>query len=177
MPTPTTLKTVRQLHHYSGVFIAPAVLFFAITGALQTFSLHETTRGSSYIPPAILVHLAQLHKKATWTIPVRKPAKVVATPDPTAPNPTAPNPTAPRADQAIPHDSAPKPAAAPAPKPVEAPQPSHLPLKIFFGLVALGLVLSTFTGLFMAWKYNRNKRLVALTFGLGIVLPLVLLVF
>jgi uncharacterized iron-regulated membrane protein len=48
----TLLKSTRLIHLYIGVFIAPALLFFAFTGALQTFSLHETTRGSSYRPPA-----------------------------------------------------------------------------------------------------------------------------
>ena len=46
------LRYVRLTHLYLGVFIAPAILFFAFTGALQTFSLHETTRGSNYKPPA-----------------------------------------------------------------------------------------------------------------------------
>ena len=52
-------------HHYIGVFFAPTILFFAITGSFQMFGLHETNRGSSYVPPAILVHLSQLHKKGT----------------------------------------------------------------------------------------------------------------
>ncbi len=67
--SPSLLKSVRLFHLYSGVFLAPALLFFAVTGALQTFSLHETTRGSSYKPPAILVKLAQLHKKQTIVVP------------------------------------------------------------------------------------------------------------
>src|ERR1700757_4548318 len=68
------LKYLRLLHLYTGVFIAPALLFFAFTGALQTFSLHETTRGSSYKPPAWAVTLGQIHKKQTTVVPVRRPA-------------------------------------------------------------------------------------------------------
>src|SRR5438445_4741249 len=68
------LRYFRLIHLYTGVFIAPALLFFAFTGALQTFSLHETTRGSSYKPPAWAVMLAQIHKKQTPSVPVRKPA-------------------------------------------------------------------------------------------------------
>lgn len=45
------LKNSRQIHLYLGVFTTPALLFFAITGALQTFSFHETTKGSDYKPP------------------------------------------------------------------------------------------------------------------------------
>src|ERR1700735_5679183 len=69
----TLLKSIRLIHLYIGVFIAPALIFFAFTGALQTFSLHETTRGSSYKPPAWIVTLGQLHKKQTTVGPVRKP--------------------------------------------------------------------------------------------------------
>jgi hypothetical protein len=68
----TILKYTRLVHLYLGVFIAPALLFFAFTGALQTFSLHETTRGSSYKPPAWAVMLGQIHKKQTPIVPVRK---------------------------------------------------------------------------------------------------------
>ena len=66
------LKNIRLIHLYFGVFITPALIFFAVTGALQTFSLHETTRGSSYKPPAWIATLAQVHKKQTTVVPVRK---------------------------------------------------------------------------------------------------------
>lgn len=59
------LKTTRTIHLYLGVFTAPMLLFFAISGGLQSFSLHETTRGSSYTPPAWLASAAQFHKKQT----------------------------------------------------------------------------------------------------------------
>ena len=67
------LKLARHIHLYVGVFIAPAVLFFAFTGGLQVFGLHETSRGSDYRPPAWLAIAAQLHKKQTDVLPVRKP--------------------------------------------------------------------------------------------------------
>ena len=100
MPIASVLKAFRLTHHYIGIFIAPAVLFFSFTGFLQMFSLHETTRGSSYTPPALFVHLAQLHKKATLTIPQRKPAPA---PRPDAskldgPKTDAPKPDGPRPD-------------------------------------------------------------------------------
>src|SRR5579862_7174126 len=66
------LKFLRKVHLYLGVFTAPALLFFAFTGALQTFSLHETAQGSSYKPPAWIAELGQLHKKQTTELPVRK---------------------------------------------------------------------------------------------------------
>ena len=70
----TTSQIFRLLHLYIGVFTTPALIFFAFTGALQTFSLHETTRGSSYKPPAWAMVLAQIHKKQTPIVPVKKAA-------------------------------------------------------------------------------------------------------
>jgi hypothetical protein len=144
-----SLKLFRQIHRYVGLFIAPALLFFSFTGALQTFSLHETTPGSSYKPPAWIVMLGQVHKKQTTTVPVRKP----------------------KADTLKP-DKAPDPAVQPVPK-----AKSHLPLKSFFLLVAIGLFTSTGTGIYMAYKYERSKLLVTGLLLAGIVIPLLLLPF
>src|SRR5580704_16397624 len=104
------LRYTRLTHLYLGVFIAPALLFFAFTGALQTFSLHETTRGSSYKPPAWAVLLAQIHKKQTPIVPVRKaaPAERSATSEkPQTPAPSASSPVNPAAKS--PNETAPKP--------------------------------------------------------------------
>src|SRR6185312_15428671 len=68
----TFLKLMRKLHLYLGVCITPALLFFAFTGALQTFSFHETLRGSPYKRPAWIVTLGQIHKKQTMTITPKK---------------------------------------------------------------------------------------------------------
>jgi len=74
------LKVVRLTHLYLGVFTAPALLFFALTGGLQTFSLHETTRGSSYKPPAWLATMAQLHKKQTTVMTTAPAAQAAPSP-------------------------------------------------------------------------------------------------
>ena len=149
----TFLKYVRLLHLYLGVFIAPALIFFAFTGALQTFSLHETTRGSSYKPPAWIVTLGQLHKKQTTVVPVRKLPP--------------PEKAAPPADQSQP--------GAPTPQPAPAvTKPHTLPLKIFFLLVSIGLFTSTITGLYMSYKYIRNRPLVTTVLIAGTVIPVIL---
>jgi hypothetical protein len=153
MSTASFLKAVRLTHLYLGVFIAPAVLFFSFTGFLQTFSLHETLKGRAYTPPAILVKLGNIHKKATLPGPPRPP---VPQAKPDAPKPAAP-PTAPKT-----------------PPP---PQSFHWPEKIFFGIVAVGLFTSTLTGLYMAWKYTRRKLVVVAIFVAGTVLPVILLPF
>ena len=149
----TLLKFLRQLHLYIGIFISPMLLFFAFTGALQTFSLHETTQGSSYKPPAWIMTLAQIHKKQTDVVPPHKPKPADAKPD------------AAKGDKS---------GAAQTPAPV---QKSHIAMKIFFLLVALGLFTSTVTGIYMAYKFNRNKWLVTGLLVAGIVVPLVLLKF
>lgn len=152
------LKTVRLTHLYLGVFIAPALIFFAITGGLQTFSLHETTRGSSYRPPAILVRLGQLHKKQTLVVPETKPQPATT--------------QKPRADASKLLPSARneiKAAGAP------ASRARHLlPMKIFFALVSLGLLTSTLTGLYMSYKYGRNARLITALWMAGIAVPALL---
>ncbi len=137
---------MRQLHLYLGVFIAPALLFFAFTGALQSLNLHETTPGRTYKPAAWIVTLAQLHKKQTTVVPVRKPL------------PTT------------------KPDVQPAKAP-EPPKPTHLPMKIFFVLVAIGLASSTLSGIFMAYRYSRSKLMVTGLLLAGIVVPFLLMAF
>jgi hypothetical protein len=155
MSTASVLKAVRLTHHYIGIFIAPAVLFFSFTGFLQMFSFHEATHNPGYVPPALFVHLAQLHKKATLDVPAPKPAPKPAAKTAPKPEPGTPTPTP------------------PPPRPPE--WKAHLPMKLFFGLVAVGLFTSTLTGLYMAWKYNRSKPLAAGVFLAGIAIPALLL--
>jgi hypothetical protein len=163
------LKSFRLIHLYTGVFIAPALLFFAFTGALQTFSLHETTRGSSYKPPAWAVMLAQIHKKQTPIVPARKPAPPDKELGKAAPEKAQPSSSS--TTQAPPSE---------APKSTgEAAAKSHnaLPLKGFFLLVSIGLFVSTLSGLYMSYKYIRNRHLITVMLLGGIVVPVLLTVF
>jgi hypothetical protein len=66
------LKIVRLTHLYLGVFIAPAIVFFAFTGALQTLSFHVSVKDSTYKPANWIIVLAQLHKKQTTELPPNK---------------------------------------------------------------------------------------------------------
>ena len=50
-------------------------------------------------------------------------------------------------------------------------------MKIFFLLVAIGLFVSTLTGVTMAYKYNRSKVVVTSLLLAGIIIPLLLLRF
>ena len=147
------LKTCRQVHLYLGVFTAPALLFFAVTGGLQTFGLHETARGSSYAPPKWLAVAAQLHKKQTLDLPAHKLRP----------------PAGPSAARA-----APVPAAPPAVEAAVLRKRSPLPLKIFVALVALSLAVSSLSGLYLAWKYSRHGGRVVAIFLAGVAVPILL---
>jgi hypothetical protein len=54
------LTSIRRWHSYIGLFIAPSVLFFSLTGAAQLFSLHEAH--GRYQPPAMVEKLSSVHK-------------------------------------------------------------------------------------------------------------------
>ena len=186
----TLLKSARVFHLYSGVFFTPALLFFAFTGAVQSMNWHEVTRGRDYKPPAILVKLAQLHKKETLVLPERRPepsaAKIEASIGP-APAKSPFDPTRlgdhtnqqkhdnldrPRSNESL----APAPLPAPAPRPpTQQKTPKTLPLKIFSFLAGAGLFLSTLTGLYMAYRYANNKAAITGALLTGLLLPLLLL--
>jgi len=57
-----TMKQIRQLHLYLGTLFAPLIIFFAFSGALQTFGFHESTKDGSYRAPAWIAALAEIHK-------------------------------------------------------------------------------------------------------------------
>jgi len=149
-PKRAFLHYTRYTHLYLGVFIAPALLFFAFTGALQTFSFHETSRGSSYKPPAWIATLAQIHKKQVTTVPARK----LQPPAGEAARPAADKPQAP-ASASRSHNP--------------------LPLKLFFLLVSIGLAISTLSGIYMSYRYARNRRLITALLLSGVVVPVALL--
>jgi hypothetical protein len=119
------MKRIRQIHLYLGALFAPLLIFFAFTGALQTFSLHESPKGSTYTPPAWLVRLAEVHK-----------------------------------NQRLGHE------------PGVVPS---VPLKWFVVLMAIGMISTSALGIYMAFKYNRDPRVVWGLIILGIILPVGLL--
>jgi hypothetical protein len=168
MPTPgQVLKAFRVTHLYLGVFITPAILFFALTGALQTFSFHESPKGSDYQPAKWITTLSQLHKKQTIALPTRRPkppAEIQSSAEPRVDS--APAKVRPVAATQAPAFSQP-------PNPPK--RPNTLPMKIYFLVVAIGLFLSTATGLYMSYRFNRNRVALSAAFVAGLVIPIVLL--
>ena len=119
------MKRIREIHFYLGVFFAPFIILFALSGALQTFRLQESPKGSPDTPPAWIVKLADIHK-----------------------------------DQRAAH---------------EPGKRRSLPLQWFVVIMSLGLISTSILGIYMAFKYIRDKRLVFGLIILGFVMPIVLL--
>ena len=153
------MKKIRQIHFYLGVLFAPSILFFALTGAVQTFRWQENGTLGALTP--IASQMASIHKdsaleRETDEKPRREP----------------------------PHNAS-------APRPPERPGdaaeggaeggqdarrgPSPLLLKIYVFLMSLGLITSTATGVIMAFKYNRDRRVLWGLLIAGTVLPIGLL--
>jgi hypothetical protein len=88
---PQTMRRVRQWHFYMGVFFAPLIMLFALSGALQTFRLQEE-KGWGGTPPAWIDTIATIHKDSK--LPQAKPAAAgekKGPPKPAKPRPPRPD--------------------------------------------------------------------------------------
>lgn len=160
------LKLARQIHLYLGLFSAPAILFFALSGALQTFSLHQAKKGNDYKPANWIAVMAELHKNQTTQLPVRKQQ-----PSATA---SASKPDADGVLKGSAQAAAPKTSTSLPMRGEGAPKHNALPLKIFFLIISLSLFVSLSTGVYMSYKYSRNKILVAGSLIAGFLVPTLL---
>ena len=143
-----TLMGARMWHSYAGAFFAPAILFFSVTGAFQTFNLHKAMLG--YHPPAVLQALASMHKNQNLHV------KYVDDPSPKTGK----------------HNKADKPDDTP-PLPLSSMIAQWM-LKVFAALVSVGLIITTALGLYMSWQTSR-RRTVLLCFAAGMVLPMLMM--
>jgi len=150
MASNLTLKTIRLLHRYLGLFFAPAILFFALTGAIQTVGWHETSRSSNYEPPAWIVRMAQLHKKQTLVIPLaKKKASDASTTGAHA-------------------DASPD-------KKLASDRTTKFAMKCFVFLMSIGVIVSTLLGVVMALLYGGDSRIVWAVILAGFLLPAAIL--
>jgi hypothetical protein len=69
------LAFIRQCHVYVSVFVAPSLLFFAFTGALQTFRIPDDKAA-----PALIQKLARLHKDDVFALKPVRPKRPEAAP-------------------------------------------------------------------------------------------------
>ena len=70
------IKVMRNIHLYLGVFFAPLLVFFLVSGCWQTFNLHESTKSGSYTAPKIIKALSSVHKDQRWGDGNRVPSSV-----------------------------------------------------------------------------------------------------
>lgn len=163
------LVLVRQLHTYVGAFIAPSVLFFACTGSLQLFSLHE--KHGDYTPPPLVDMLGRIHKDQV-TRGKPKPAAAHAA---AAPGERQHHDADDAMGAADHHAAAPDDHTADHHDHAAAPPWSVVALKFTFLTVALGLITSTLLGLWMGLTHVRRRGAVIGLFVAGAVLPVLLL--
>lgn len=65
------MASIRIWHSYLGMLLAPSILFFALTGLLQIFSLHEAH--GSYKPAALVEKFSAVHKDQVFEAKAREP--------------------------------------------------------------------------------------------------------
>jgi hypothetical protein len=140
-------STLRQWHAYVGLFIAPSVLFFSLTGVIQIFSLHEAH--GSYRPALLLEKLSGVHRDQVFEKPHGHDA-----PD---------------------HDASGAAGQPPADED-EKQSVSTYVMKWFFTIVSLGLIASTLIGIWMGTTQTRRKGLSWTLLIAGTVVPIGLLI-
>lgn len=141
-------NAIRQVHVYLSVFVAPSLIFFALTGALQTFRIPDQKTA-----PVVVQKLARLHKDDVFAVKPPRPAK----------------PGRPAKADGSDH------AAARAPDAKPAPKPATEALKWFFAAVSVVIALTTGLGLWMALAYHRRRRLMWTLALAGVVVPVSLI--
>jgi MFS family permease len=145
---------IRRWHSYIGLFIAPSVLFFALTGATQLFGLHEAHGG--YRPAAVVEKLSSVHKDQVFAFGEHHD-------DATS------EAEAGKSDVDSTHKE-------------HEEEDDHatvatLLLKVFFLLVALCLTVSTALGVWMGFTQLRRKSIAWLLMAIGSLVPLGLVIF
>jgi uncharacterized iron-regulated membrane protein len=149
-----TTLTIRRWHTYIGLFSAPSVIFFALTGAAQLFQLHEPH--GDYHPPPLMEKLGSVHKDQVFRQPPAREAK-----------------EAERFRALGGHSGADKDSP-------DEPQNHQLPgtllLTWFFLLVALGLCVSSCLGTYLGLTQSRRKLLSWSLLIVGFFIPVTVLV-
>jgi hypothetical protein len=68
-------RNLLRLHRYAGLFTAPLILFFAVSGIWQVFRLHESRKDGSYTAPQALKAATDFHKAEHLDKPKALPFK------------------------------------------------------------------------------------------------------
>jgi hypothetical protein len=139
---------VRRLHMCVSVFVAPSLLFFALTGALQTFRIPDQKTA-----PELIQKLARVHKDDVFAVKPPRPK---------------------RPDAAGGHQGG-RDTADKAPEAKPQPKPSTTALKWFFAAISAGIVLTTLFGLWMALVQSRQKLVLWALLIAGAAAPILIL--
>lgn len=153
-----TPRLLRDLHTYLAVLFAPTILFFALTGSLQVFSLHEG-QANGYQPPAVVEKLSQVHIHMRYQLKPRKPEPAKSA-----------QAQAPKIAEAIPVKVA-------EPMKPKAKRGPSVITKAFFGAAAIGLTLASLLGLWIGLTQGRLRKVSAVLAVLGAILPIALVMF
>ncbi len=181
------MKRIRQLHLYLGVLFAPAIIFFSLSGGLQTFGWHESEGGVER--PAWIAAIGEIHKHQQLATPRERPggdenedeqkregatqgASEGDQPGNAARMGAPSRPAQARAGEAKPE---PERRGEEAEQGAERRGPSPLPLKIFVFLMSIGLITTTLLGVYMAFKTSRDRRIAWALLVAGTLLPILLL--
>ncbi len=81
------MSSIRIWHTYLGMMLAPSIIFFALTGLVQIFNLHEAHDG--YKPAALIEKLSAVHKDQVFEAK-RHEAEAAEPPEPATAQPKAP---------------------------------------------------------------------------------------
>ncbi|MBY0519144.1 MAG: hypothetical protein K2P79_01825 [Sphingomonas sp.] len=145
-----TMRQIRQIHRYMGLLFTPAILFFAFSGMLQTFDFHEPEKGAA--PPRWIAVIAAIHKKQAMPRPrAKRPAPA--------------------------GEAAQKPGSQKAGAAGPAAARSPFALKVFVGLMSIGLMLSSLLGAAIALYGRTTRRSAVILLAVGTLLPVALLLF
>ncbi len=148
---------LRDWHSNISAFIAPVVVCFALSGAIQIFDLHQSREG--YTAPAFFVAIGQIHKNQR--LPgTHAPggAKRAGAPGEIGGVGGAGGPGGP-------------------PKEPPAPKPATLVLKWLFFIEALGLATTTVLGTWIGLTHAKRRRTMLALLAAGTVLPIALIGF
>jgi hypothetical protein len=148
----STNRRLRRFHQYLGLFFAPALLLFSLSGALQTYRWQEAKGAGGWI-----VWMASVHKDQAQPRTPRAEG--------------GPEAGAPKAATA-----APAPDAKAAPKAPGKKGPGRRQaLMLFVGLFGLALFASTLLGIAIALAHAAARRTNLIVLAAGTIVPLLLL--
>jgi len=149
--------SLRALHTYLGMLIAPTVLFLAFTGLLQIYSLHEAHGG--YTPPPLIEKLSSVHKDQVFRLGGHHDASTARS----GPRASPTGPPAPKAEDAAKSEGH------------KGTKPAVLMLKAVFAAVAVALFVSTLLGVWMGLQQPLRRRTCAILLLIGALVPAVLI--